>query len=235
MIPISPCGSVMDFLRSGYSTSMYSFAPDGSVVPFTARWYKAPPHSVELGVRHQYASNNYHQGVNYPEQVGEIFGAPRPWNDAHTPPALAGDNHCGSEDQWVGQLARLAVPIPSHPDGQPLCCHELVVCTHCLGGYGQASYRVHATGGSGDFAVFNGDWICPNLATCFWEYISPAIDVSIQVAATFVTIELQHVGTGVAVGNVSTGAWDCQSDRGGFSVSGSTGSGTPPTVSIEII
>lgn len=235
MIPISPCGSVMDFLRSGYSTSMYSFAPDGSMIPFTARWYRAPAGAVELGERHQYASANYHQGVDYPEQVGEILGAPRPWSNGRTPPSLAADNHCGGAAEWVGQLTRLTVPLPSHPDGQPLCCHELVACSHCIGGYGQASYRVHAIGGTGDFAAFNGDWICPNIAACFWEFVSPTIDVSIQVATTFVTIELTHIGTGVAVGNVSTGAWDCRSDRDGFVVSGSTGVGTPPTLSINII
>lgn len=84
----------MDFLRSAYSTSIYSFDPaTGLNVPTTITWFRAPAGAAPIPIRHQYASYNWTKGISYPEEVGEIIGAPRPWSGGATPPGIVGSNH----------------------------------------------------------------------------------------------------------------------------------------------
>jgi hypothetical protein len=84
----------MDYLRSGYQTQVYAFDPvSGLPDPQTVTWCKAPAGAGPLGVRHQYASANWTRPTPYPEQVGEVLSAPRPWSDGATPPGLLGTNH----------------------------------------------------------------------------------------------------------------------------------------------
>lgn len=96
------------------------------MVPFTVVWYAAPAGAQPLGVRHQYASYNWQRPTPYPDQVGEILSAARPWSNAATPPGALGTNHCGT--QWTGQLARLSTPQPSNGYDQPSCCNAPSDC-----------------------------------------------------------------------------------------------------------
>lgn len=117
----------MDWIRSSYSTSMYSFDPaTGAMVPFPVTWYFAPSGATPLGVHHQYGSLNWIKGTAYPDQVGEIIGAGRPWSNGAAPPGVLGTQHCGSA--WTGKLSRLAIPLGDNDFDQPACCAEPSLC-----------------------------------------------------------------------------------------------------------
>lgn len=106
---------------------MYSFDPTtGDMVPFDVVWYAAPAGAIPLGVHHQYGSYNYQKGTAYPDQVGEIIGAGRPWSNGATPPGVTGVGHCGT--QWTGELQRLTTPIPDNVFDQPACCPIPALC-----------------------------------------------------------------------------------------------------------
>lgn len=84
----------MDFLRTAYSTSMYSFDPStGTLVEFTANWYRAPIGATVLGVHHQYASSRNTFPTAYPEQIGEVLSAAKSYSKGGVPPGVIGNNH----------------------------------------------------------------------------------------------------------------------------------------------
>ncbi len=113
----------MDYLRSAYKTSMYSFDPvSGLEVAFPVVWFVCPEGSTPLGIHHQYASANWTKPVEYSDQVGEVLTAPRPWSNGQTPTGLDGRRHCGADRLWVGRLERLPSPLWAGSPPLPPCC-----------------------------------------------------------------------------------------------------------------
>lgn len=93
-MPIDPCGSIMDWIRTSYQTEVYSFDPaTGTMVPQTIDWYKAAAGAQPIGVHHQYASSYYTKGISYPDQVGEIPTSPKLYRKGVYLPGALGTNH----------------------------------------------------------------------------------------------------------------------------------------------
>jgi hypothetical protein len=202
----------MDYLRSAYSTTYHAFDHDGLVdTPGTLQWYRAPPHALEIGIHHQYASSNYLNGVNYPEQVGEVIGAVRTWKNGATPNGIVGVNCC--DGVYDAQLNRLASPIGDNVFGQPLCCQVPAVCLACDLGEGLALYFVVATGGTGPFASANGRWAIAVRSPCFWtNFDVPEWQLN-GFAGTFFQLTLSSGNPGgVAIWRIPV-PYDCRVDH----------------------
>jgi hypothetical protein len=148
----------MDFLRTAYSTTGYSFDPvSGMMVPFDMNWYRAGPLADPIGVHHQYASSRNTFPTAYPEQVGEVLSASKVYSKGIQPAGTEGVNHCG--DSWTGQLERLTVPIPNNAFDQPACCFAPVQCQQ----FGGAAAKSAREGDVGPFQALHlvggGKWV----------------------------------------------------------------------------
>lgn len=214
---------------------MYSFDPvSGLNVPFTATWFKAPHGAHRFTRRHSYGSYNWQKPIPYPDQVGEVIGAPRPWSNGKTPPGLLGANHCGTDDQWVGKLTRLTVPIPDNVYSQPSCCiaPSGTPCPLCAGGIAPITRTVVASGGTVSFAPCNGTWTVVNPGGCLWQ---TSTDPGFIIAEDNPT--LWHMfafnGSNSAKYIISTVDWDCwNTGTPNWQLESVVGTGTPPTVRV---
>jgi hypothetical protein len=216
-----------------YSTYIYSFDPvSGLLVPAAITWFDAPTGAMQPNLHHQYASANWTRGIAYPDQVGEILADPRPWSAGATPAGLVGTNYCGADGLWLGKMDRLTTPIPDNSYGQPSCCSvPLAGCVHCVGGVSRPTYRLQISGGTGDFALFNGVWTLPQYLSCTWNYLDSAREITWTVAAGGQVATLQGIGTPHIAAYNNLTPWDCQSPRS-TSLVFSTGAGLPPSVSL---
>lgn len=225
----------MDYLRSCYSSQIYSFDPStGAMVATPIEWYFAPSGALELGVHHQYASQVWTRPTRYMEQVGEVVNATRVYSKGPTPDGLTGQNYCGED--WTGRLVRLTTPLPSRPDGQPSCCAGTTyACSNCPGGEGLDHYNISAVGGTGQFAALNGTVAVPWVNPCDWEGDGPLQVVGLRYLGPG-NLQITLEGS-VAIAQYRwTGPWDCQSDiPSGWNLFSSSGTGTPPTVSLTVL
>lgn len=96
------------------------------MVPFDVTWFKAPAGAQVAPQHHNYASYNWTRGIAYPDQVGEIITAARPWSNGATPAGLIGTNSCGAS--WTGELFRSLTPEASNNFDQPACCNAFSDC-----------------------------------------------------------------------------------------------------------
>jgi hypothetical protein len=223
----------MDYLRSAYTARIYSFDPaSGTIVMVPITWYRSPIGATRIGVRHQYSSQNWTRPVQYGEMVGELLMPNSPWSNGATPPNLLGTGHCGADQLWRGPLARLTSPLTSHPDGQPSCCPESssgVPCAGCVGGTGQTSYMVTASGGTVDFAGLNGSYSLSNTATCTWTGGSGIQTAQLTVAGGVGTLLLVLFPGFTRATYRTPAGWDCHAPTT-WPLSSSSGSGVPPSV-----
>lgn len=111
----------MDFLRSAYRTKMRFFANDPREV--YVRWYRADP-AAPVVERHAFFSRNWDREkglVDLP--LGEVLGAPRPWDRGNTPLGATGAHQCGTAAEFVDGLSYPPVALTSYDvEGLPLCC-----------------------------------------------------------------------------------------------------------------
>lgn len=226
----------MDYLRSGYTTSIYSFDPvSGVMIPTTIQWFKAPTGATPLGVRHQYGSANWQRGLPYPDQVGEVLTSPRPWSNGAAVAGYSGVNHCGADPLWTGRLERLTVAEPSNPDGSPGCCGS--TCARCLNNAAPTSYTLTLTGGTNEFATWNGVWHLPYSGFCVWQLDIPGLPWRHwEATAQFAFGEIAIINKSATPNH--TAAWhqagtDCYHRSGGWVYQGGTFTGTPPSVSLS--
>lgn len=213
-MPIYPCGSVMDYLRSGYSTNLYSFSPlTGGMIPVPITWSRCVTGARPIGIHHQYASSNWTKGVLYQDQVGEIPG-PVVYNKGLPVPGLPGNNYCGSRQLYVGKLTQLVTPIGNGVAGQPICCNQNtdVFCRACVGQTGKAHIVALLTGGSGDFAYANGNWILVFGGLCQWTFADATRQIVLSAfSGPFsLTISPTMGGAGTLVYSVPT-TYNCHS------------------------
>jgi hypothetical protein len=106
-------------IRSSYSTMMNLFL-DGSP-PVPVRWYFADDSAQDLGLPTPFSSRNWLGQLGGWPQLGEVYGAARPWNNGDPPFLSGGDHHCGTDEQW-SQGVDSPTPTRTQPSGQPLCC-----------------------------------------------------------------------------------------------------------------
>lgn len=154
MSPISPCGFVMDYLRSCYQTGGFAFDPhSGLMIPIDMQWYFTGADFPILPVRHQYASAYYTKGVSYSEQVGEIPGWINAYRNGQMSPGQDGSTYCG--DEWTGTLIRRTHGQPLNCQLQPQCCG----LAPCCQGYSlvfHANPTLTWPGGGGGMMTFVG-------------------------------------------------------------------------------
>lgn len=120
LLGFSPCGRVMDYLRSCYSTQMRYEAGDPTKVA-TVRWYFADPNQKGLSYPHCFGSLIWFSGQGNP-LVGEVEGAKRvyakgqkvgnPTTCAMTAPA----------DWWINGQPPGTPALATAADGTPLIC-----------------------------------------------------------------------------------------------------------------
>lgn len=204
----------------------------GVPAPFDAKWFKAPVGALPMQVRHQYASANWQRGLPYPDQVGEVLGASRPWSNGAPVPGYNGIGHCGADGLWHGRLTSLAVAEPSHPDGSPLCCPlPPKECIACPGLIGPGAYQVVLNGGTGAFLGANGIWTLLWASPCGWLLDTPlGKHFGISIGFGFMELSYRHgadLVTWVIVGDPI-----CFDPPLNWPVATVTGSGTPPTAQV---
>lgn len=220
----------MDYLRSCYSTKMWSVDPvTGDPVQFTARWYEAPARATPIPLHHQYGSYNWTKGTLYQEQVGEVIGAPRIYDKGTPPDGIIGTHYCGDNSLYFGVLNRLTTPIPNNAFNQPVCCGlPTVPCGYCRDGVGPTVYRLTLSRGTGDFAPFNGDHFLLNFTACSWS-IGGAYGTyyTIDSAPTFRLIASNAPNTVQVIWYKPLG-WDCYSPITTWPRFSASGTGTPP-------
>lgn len=210
-MPLAPCGQVMDYLRSCYSTNAWAFDPGtGFAHPWPLTWVWAPTGASVIGVHHQYGSQIWTKGVDYEEQVGEILGVRRSYWNGRTNYASQGYGHCGG-GPWIGRLTLLSTPMASKPDGQPACCPDppSFPCPVCPGGVSSGTVTVTMSGGTGFGAPGNGVWHLPWTSACTWGQSAPVPAVELAITAPQQTC-VQNLG--FYTGNYQRiGSWDCAS------------------------
>lgn len=112
---------VVDFLRSCYSTKMYFFL-DQPDLETRVRWYWAPEGAKVLPFPTRFGSGNWaSQRDNWPG-LGEVLGAPRPWNNGEVLAGADGIQPCGTADQFLNGTTVPDPPYPREPNGLASCC-----------------------------------------------------------------------------------------------------------------
>ena len=123
MIGFNPCGMVMDFLRSGYSTSCQFVAGRVS----TIRWYRCLDTALPFPDHHSFGSLNRQPAKGYLNAaIGEQLPASRPWSNSNNTGAPPGTGYWGSlaDFQDGGKLTLL--PIPINTEGYPAICRGIL-------------------------------------------------------------------------------------------------------------
>lgn len=127
-MPIDPCGTVMDYLRSCYSTTARFKAGD----PHTSviKWYWAPDGADKFPDRHSFGSLNWSDGSGAGNVVGEVVGAPRLWSNGAAPDGVLGANFCGTVAEFQNGIDDfLPAPRPQWDNGLPTCCTIAILCS----------------------------------------------------------------------------------------------------------
>jgi hypothetical protein len=95
---INPCGEVMDYIRSCYSTQMRFRTGD---TPVSVAWYFCPTGAKKFSSRHRYASLNNARGLYVDDgSIGEVPGAARPWRNGSEPAAYDGQRIAGTASDF---------------------------------------------------------------------------------------------------------------------------------------
>jgi hypothetical protein len=223
----------MEYLRSCYSVNVWSIdAGTPSPDSLTIGWYFCPPGALHFPHRHQYGSLNYTKGVMYNEEVGETIGGIRAYSRGTTPPVV-GNNFCGDPTAYVGPLPLLTVPQPINEHGIYACCNDPgVICSHCIGGFGEPNMPLVASGATGVWTWLNGTHVLPTSgdSTCQWQLSIPGHSITLRFT-TFWDIEINNtspLANASYEGDFFPG-WDCMSQVP-FTLHSSTQPGAPGTI-----
>jgi len=122
---------VVDFIRSGYRTTMRFFADSDLEIP--VRWYRCQPGALPFPGYNRFASGNNSSPAPTDERfspalwqgVGEVGGAPREYSKEPAPLWATGQKFCGTLEEFAGGCVfDPDFEMPLHADGGPLCCHD---------------------------------------------------------------------------------------------------------------
>lgn len=124
-MPFNPCGRVCDFARREYRTAARFFR--SSNVEDEITWRRAADDAPALGFPSSIMSNDWLDD-GYDDspatEVGEVYGAPRPYTPS---PPLLGLNYlhvCGTEEDFARGAVYdpERVPVLYDDQGLPACC-----------------------------------------------------------------------------------------------------------------
>jgi len=118
---LHPCGLVMDYLRSAYTTYMV-FRPGDP--PVQVRWYFTPPGAKAFPGFHAFASTNW---MNRNSDVGDLGEQPgvKPWVNGASFQPVVGTNlsaSCMNLNWFRNGLGPSDVSGPYDAQGVPICC-----------------------------------------------------------------------------------------------------------------
>lgn len=152
--PVSPCGLVVERMRSAYTTRVRFYADTDADTEVT--WYRVPDGTPCLPLATLFGSANWEQpngprsgmAFGYVGQ-GEQLSADRPWRNGSAPfgPGTPPGHFCGTPEQWLGDLVLSRDgTAPVDGAGRPLCCGFVPPppadpCPNCSGS-SRASYLV---------------------------------------------------------------------------------------------
>lgn len=120
---LSPCGQVMDVMRSCYTCLMR--LQEGAD-PVAVTWQFAQRGANLIGVPTPFASSGWEIGddLRFASYLGEQAG-PRPWQNGLGPGGNAGKRLCFPLDYFrSGVPAGVAIDIPVDRSELPLCCQD---------------------------------------------------------------------------------------------------------------
>jgi len=128
---MNPCGLVMDWLRSAYSTTMRFRDGDD---PIAVRWYRADEGANAFPAFHAFQSQNWDDRQPTATGLGEQPG-PRPWRSGVKP----GNGYIGDDlsagcaaaipDWWENGIPEGEDFGPYDEDGVPICCTGCEACS----------------------------------------------------------------------------------------------------------
>lgn len=133
LVPISPCGRIVDFSRTSYTVDMAFFRGDPQAKTAVV-WYRpqippgalpGQPQTVEeipaVPYAHPFGSRHWERAGDFLPALGEVKDYVR--NNGRAPVELRGIGLCGSRDAWENGVS---LQEPYRPinvtTGQPCCC-----------------------------------------------------------------------------------------------------------------
>jgi microcystin-dependent protein len=122
MIPIHPCGTIMDVLRVGYSTPMRFWLDDQTLI--NVRWFRANPGAKVFPGDNSFVSSNWDSLPQF-SPVGEDWPRVRNYDRGLNPLGYTGQSFCGDPDVWAHGAIRGVTPlIATDITGWAGCCGE---------------------------------------------------------------------------------------------------------------
>jgi hypothetical protein len=123
MPSFSPCGCVVDLLRSCYTTKM-SFFPNRPDLLTPVRWFFTDPGAAVLPFPTKFASGNWaEQKWTWPG-VGEVLPRDRRWKNGANFDGEPGLVWCGTPEQFFNGDTYPPPPFPRTSNGAPYCCFQ---------------------------------------------------------------------------------------------------------------
>jgi hypothetical protein len=196
-VALDPCGRVMDYLRSCYSTAM-RFDPTQPSQLRSVRWYFADPRApVFLGstpFRSRVTSNM----TSDDGSLGEVHGQPRAWSNGKTPLPYPAPGSCAPDSDFATGIA-LGGAWPVGPNGVKACCGVLPEPLPC--GLGPAGFPTVQLSDS-----LGGNYTMPAILTQAWQLFGmqePFIIMSIfSCVGGIFTLQLEDIhGTQIMTPN----------------------------------
>lgn len=122
--PFNPGGMVMDLVRSCYSTDM-RFFPNRPDIVTRVRWFFTLPGAKDFPGHTRFGSGIWTDDKQNWPGLGEVLGAPRPWNNGQAPLGYTGEFFLGNLEDFVSgtpwpkfaplALLRNKVPVLAKP------------------------------------------------------------------------------------------------------------------------
>jgi len=115
---ISPCGLVMDYLRSGYRTEMRMQAGQE---PVPVRWFRVGKDRPVFPEPHRFGSLNW-EDDHENDGIGEQSAPERTYDKGKPPAIFIGTRPCGPIELFRGQTPDKPVTPLRYVMGVPECC-----------------------------------------------------------------------------------------------------------------
>lgn len=125
---MTPCGKIVDYLRTCYSTK-FRFFPGDLTRESDVTWYRPAPGAELLGVYNRFSSSVYSPPMTPASspQIGEIIGHPRTYYDGAQIGSYPGTGGCTTAAKWLN-----GSPGPGADFDQDACCAIPDYCNGAL-------------------------------------------------------------------------------------------------------
>lgn len=122
LIPIHPCGVIVDVLRFAYETD-FRFVPNGPTI--RGRWFRTDQDAAVVDHDNAFTSLQWQgdwQLLHDHGQVGEVPGATRTWVQPLTFANWGYRHTAGPEEYWRNGATSVFLPLERNTFGVPLAC-----------------------------------------------------------------------------------------------------------------